>query len=236
MNQRVNDLSFFEHLDELRSRLIKSFAAVVVAACVCYSFIDSVLEVLIRPVGRVVFTSPSDAFVARVTLAVCGGIMLAFPVILYQIWRFVSDGLKAREKKYVYVFGPCSLILFVAGALFAYFIMIPVSIKFLLSFSTDLIVPMITLQNYISFVGMLVLAFGVVFELPLVLMFLTQIGVVTPQFLSEKRRHAIVLILIVSAVITPPDAVTQLIMAGPLMVLYEIGILASRLVRSKNKE
>jgi sec-independent protein translocase protein TatC len=234
MNQKVNELSFLDHLDELRSRLIKSFVAVIVAACFFYSFIDSILTVLIRPVGRVVFTSPSDAFVARVTLAVCGGIVLAVPVILYQIWMFVSEGLKEREKRYVYFFGPCSLILFILGALFAYFVMIPVSIKFLLSFSTESIVPMITLQNYISFVGMLILAFGVVFELPLVLMFLTKIGVVTPLFLSEKRRHAVVLILIVSAVLTPPDAVTQLIMAGPLTVLYELGILISRLVYKKN--
>lgn len=235
MNQKVDELSFFDHLDELRSRLIKSFVAVIVAACFFYFFIDSILIVLIRPVGRVVFTSPSDAFVARVMLAVCGGIILAVPVILYQIWRFVSEGLKEHEKRYVYFFGPCSLFLFILGGLFAYLIMIPVSIKFLLSFSTESIVPMITLQSYISFVGMLVLAFGVVFELPLVLMFLTKIGVVTPRFLSEKRRHAIVLILIVSAVITPPDAVTQLIMAGPLMVLYEAGILISMLVY-KNKK
>ena len=139
--------------------------------------------------------------------------------------------LKDNERKYIFLLAPFSLLFFLAGGLFAYFIMIPVSLRFLLSFSSDFIVPMITIKNYISFVGMMILAFGAVFELPMVLVFLTKIGIVTPQFLAEKRRHAIVFILIVSALLTPPDAVTQIIMSVPLVVLYEIGIMACRLTR-----
>lgn len=231
MSRNPDDLSFVGHLEELRSRLIKSLLAVLVAACFFYAFIDKILVVLIQPVGKVVFTSPADAFVARVTLTLYGGVLLALPVIIYQVWRFVAVGLKDNERKYIFLLAPFSLLFFLAGGLFAYFIMIPVSLRFLLSFSSDFIVPMITIKNYISFVGMMILAFGVVFELPLVLVFLTKIGIVTPQFLAEKRRHAIVFILIVSALLTPPDAVTQIIMSVPLVVLYEIGIVACRLTR-----
>ncbi len=231
MSRNPDDLSFVGHLEELRSRLIKSLLAVLVAACFFYAFIDKILVVLIQPVGKVVFTSPTDAFVARVTLTLYGGVLLALPVIIYQVWRFVAAGLKDNERKYIFLLAPFSLLFFLVGGLFAYFIMIPVSLRFLLSFSSDFIVPMITIKNYISFVGMMILAFGVVFELPLVLVFLTKIGIVTPQFLAEKRRHAIVFILIVSALLTPPDAVTQIIMSVPLVVLYEIGIMACRLTR-----
>lgn len=229
MSRNPDDLSFVGHLEELRSRLIKSLLAVLVAACFFYAFIDRIFVVLIQPVGKVVFTSPTDAFVARVTLTLYGGVLLALPVIIYQVWRFVAAGLKDNERKYIFLLAPFSLLFFLAGGLFAYFIMIPISLRFLLSFSSDFIVPMITIKNYISFVGMMILAFGVVFELPLVLVFLTKIGIVTPQFLAEKRRHAIVFILIVSALLTPPDAVTQIIMSVPLVVLYEIGIMACRL-------
>ncbi|MBI5415324.1 MAG: twin-arginine translocase subunit TatC [Candidatus Omnitrophica bacterium] len=231
MTRNPNDLSFLEHFDELRSRLIKSLIAVAVAACLFYPFVDPVLAFLIRPVGRVVFTSPADAFAARFMLVVWGGVILALPVVLYQFWRFVSAALKEHERKYVSFFAPFSLVLFFAGGAFGYFVMIPVGMKFLLGFATDFMVPMITVQNYLSFVTTLVLAFGVTFELPLVLMFLAKIGIVTPAFLAQKRRHAIVIILIVSAVITPPDAVSQMIMALPLVVLYELGIIVSRFVQ-----
>ncbi len=235
MRRNPDDLSFIGHLEEMRSRLIKSLLAVFVAACLFYAFIDRILVALIQPVGKVVFTAPSDVFVARITLAFYGGLFLAMPVILYQIWRFVAVGLKENERKYIFLLAPFSLILFLGGGFFAYFIMIPVSLRFLLSFSSDFIVPMITIKNYISFVGMMILAFGVVFELPLVLVFLTKMGIVTPDFLARRRRHAIVLILIVSAFLTPPDAVTQIIMAVPLIVLYEIGIIACRLTLRRGR-
>jgi sec-independent protein translocase protein TatC len=125
--------------------------------------------------------------------------------------------------------------LFIAGGLFAYFVAIPVALRFLLSFSTATIVPMITVKNYIAFVGTMLLAFGIIFELPLVIMFLTRIGIATPKFLAEKRRHAIVLILIVSAILTPPDCFTQALVALPLMILYEIGLLASKMAFSGKK-
>ena len=232
MSASPDELSFWGHLDELRSRLLKSFIAVVVAACFFYPFVDRFLAFLIRPVGKGVFTSPADAFVVRLMLLICGGVVLALPVIVYQLWQFVAAGLKENEKKYVRFFAPASFVLFVAGCIFGYWVIIPVGMKFLLSFATESIVPMITLPNYISFIVTLVLAFGLCFQLPLVLMFLARIGIVTPAFLVQKRKHAIVLILIASAILTPsPDAISQILMAGPLLVLYELGVFASKFIK-----
>jgi sec-independent protein translocase protein TatC len=228
MSKSPKGQSFFDHYEELRGRLIKIAVAVFVAACLFYTVLDKVFEWLIQPVGRLVFIAPGEAFVARIMLTIFGGLFLALPVIMYQAWRFIASGLKKSEIKYVRIFAPCSFFLFIIGGLFAYFIAIPISIRFLLSFSTGFIVPMITVKSYISFVGTMLLAFGIIFELPLVLLFLTKIGIATPAFLIDKRKHAIVIILIVSALVTPPDCITQLIMAVPLVILYEIGIIISK--------
>ena len=225
MSPKPPEFSFFGHFDELRTRLIKCLLAFFVATCVAYIFVEPVLAFIVKPVGYLIFTAPSDAFIARMSLTFLGGFLLSAPIIIYQIWQFVASGLKEKEQRYIVFFAPLSLIFFVMGALFAYVIMIPFALRFLLSFSTDFMLPMITVKNYISFVGTWVVAFGVVFELPLVLMFLAKIGVATPEFLRQYRRHAIVLILIISAILTPPDVVSQILMAVPLMVLYEIGII-----------
>ncbi|MCA9407289.1 MAG: twin-arginine translocase subunit TatC [Candidatus Omnitrophica bacterium] len=235
MSKITNEYTFFEHLDELRIRLIKIAVTIVIAAFGVYGFIDRLTDYIVRPVGQLVFTSPADAFMAQITLTFLGAIVIASPIIIFQIWRFIVLGLRTQEVKFVRVFAPISLLLFLAGGLFAYFIIVPISIQFLLSFSSHNLVPMITVKSYISFVGMMVLAFSVVFELPLILMFLTKIGIATPAFLIQKRRHAIILILIVSALITPPDVVSQLMLAIPLVGLYEIGIVASRIVYRNKK-
>ncbi len=229
MKKSPNEFSFWEHLEELRGRLIKCLWAILAGAVFAYIFIDVFFTMLIKPIGKLVFTCPSDAFTAKMNVALLGGVFFAFPVILYQFWRFVSVSLSDQEKRYILFYGPCSLILFLLGSLFAYFVMVPMAVKFLLSYSTDYLVPMITVKEYISFCLSLLLAFGIVFLLPLILMFLTSIGIATPEFLAQKRRHAIVLILIVSAILTPPDAASQLMMAAPLLALYEIGIVMSRL-------
>ena len=224
-----NSLSFFDHLDELRSRLIKIFLCIFVAAVVAYQFIDQILFNLIHPVGHLIFTSPAEAFTTRFALTLWAGVFLSSPLIVYHIWKFVACGLKEHEHKYIIFYGPLSLIFFLMGVFFAYFLIIPISITFLLSFSSDLLVPMITVKSYISFVGTLILSFGVIFELPLVLMFLARIGIATPAFLEQKRSHAIVLILIVSAILTPPDLITLFLMAAPLVILYEIGIIVVKM-------
>jgi len=213
-----NKLSFHEHLDELRDRLIKSVLAVIILSGLSYVFIDEIFAFIVKPVGQLVFTSPADAFVARIIITLVIGTVISMPYIFYHIWSFVAAGLKPQEKRYISFFAPYSVIFFLLGVIFSYAIVVPISINFLLGFSTESIVPMITIKNYISFVATLVFAFGLIFELPLVLMFLTKIGIATPEYLSQKRKHAYVLITVLSAFITPPDVVTLCLMSGPLIL------------------
>jgi len=226
-------LTLAEHLEELRSRIIKSVLCIIVTSGILYTFVDKINANLVKPVGKLVFIAPQEAFVTRIKIAFFGGLFLALPFILYHFWRFISAGLKQNERKFVLIFGPLSFLFFIVGAVFGYSIIVPIGVKFLLGFSTEFIVPMISVNKYVSFVGMLTFAFAIIFELPIASLFLTKIGVVTPQLLANKRKHAIVFVFIVAAMLTPPDVVTQCLMAGPLLGLYEIGILFSKLVYKK---
>jgi len=223
------ELTLVGHLEELKARILKSVIVLIAASCALYAFVDKIYGSLIKPAGRLVFIAPQEAFVTRIKIAFLGGLFLSLPFILYQAWRFISIALKKNEKKYALLFGPLSFVFFALGASFGYFLIVPVGLKFLLGFATSQITPMLTVSKYVSFVGMLTFAFGVVFELPLASLFLTKIGVVTPSFLAKKRRHAIVFIFIAAAIFTPPDVITQSLMAVPLLILYEAGIIFSRL-------
>ncbi len=223
-------LALTGHLEELRSRIIKSVIFMFIISCVVYGFVDRILPDLVRPVGRLVFIAPQEAFIANIKIAFLGGLFLSSPLVLYQAWKFTSVGLMPNERRYILIFGPLSFAFFILGAGFGYFIILPIGIRFLLGFATDSIIPMITISSYISFIGGITLAFGLVFQLPLVCVFLTKIGMLTPRFLAEKRRHAVVLIAILAAFLTPPDVITQVLMAVPLLILYELGIIFSRIV------
>ena len=224
----MKDLSLLGHLEELRGRILKAFGIFILACVLVYQSIDPILDFVIKPVGKLVFTYPSEAFLARLALTCWGGLFVAFPYILYQIWQFVSLALTEKERKYVAIFLPLSLAFFVLGILFSYFVMVPVSMNFFLSFASESMVPMITVNQYVSYIGNMLFAFGIVFELPVVLLFLTKIGIATPAFLIHFRPYVIVTIFIVSAVLTPPDIISQLLMAIPLLILYELGIIASK--------
>ncbi len=236
MFESAHAVSFFSHLQELRDRLIKAFIAFVLGTIMAWNFIDPVIGFIVRPIGRIIFTSPAEAFNARMTLSMIGGLLLALPFIFYQLWQFISLGLTRAEKRYVKVFGPLSLALFFSGIIFGYFVMLPISLKFLMSFSSQWMVPMITVDQYISFVGTILLSSGVTFELPLVLAFLARLGIATPKFLQEKRRYAIVIILIIAAILTPPDVVSQIILTIPLLILYELGILFAQLAQTRHQK
>jgi len=220
--------SFFTHLHELRDRIIKSLVVFAVCAAIAWNFLDPIIQFVVKPLGRIVFTSPEEAFNARMTLALIGGFLLSLPFTLYQLWKFISAGLTPQEQKYVKIFGPLSLGFFFAGVLFGYCVMLPISLNFLLSFSSAWMVPMITVDKYISFVGTIILSSGVAFELPLILAFLGRIGIATPEFLRQKRPYAIVFILIVAAILTPPDVVSQIILALPMLFLYELGVIFNK--------
>ena len=230
-----NSLSFWDHLDELRARLVKSAIAVVAGCCIVYYFIDPIISFLIHPVRYLVFNSPAAAFMARVNVSLVGGCIVALPVIFYQLGQFIMQGLKVQEQKYIRIFVPLAVVSFLLGVVFAFFVAFPTSLNFLLGFSNQQMLAMITVKSYFSFLTSFVLAFGIIFELPLVLIFLTKIGIATPAFLQQKRRHAIVLIFIVSAIITPPDVISLLVMAIPLVILYELGVWASCLTYRHRK-
>lgn len=223
------ELTLVEHLQELRGRVIKSVIFILIISCFLYNLVNLLLPNLVKPVGRLVFIAPQEAFIANIKIAFLGGLFLSSPFVLYQVWKFISVGLKPNEKKYALIFGPLSFIFFIFGASFGYFIVVPMGIRFLLGFATDFISPMITISRYISFMGTLTLTFGLVFQLPLISLFLTKIGVVTPAFLSNKRRHAIVFLFILAALLTPPDVITQCLMVAPLLILYELGVVFSKI-------
>ena len=225
---------FLEHIEELRVRLVKAGIGFITASVLSYLFIDKVILFLSRPVGVLIFTSPAEAFLSRLNLAMFLGMLFSSPYSIFQLWMFVSTGLNEDELRYAKLFAPWAFVLFVCGGLFAYFIIIPVCIRFLLSFSSDAVVAMISVRNYISFVCSFTMIFAAMFQLPLGVMFFSRLGIVTPGMLEEKRRHAIVLMLIVGALITPSDVASQLLVAVPMMCLYEAGIIFSKWICRKS--
>lgn len=229
-------LSFLAHIEELRWRILQYLVVYVVCCFIAYPLTSKILPFIIGPVGSVVFHAPGEAFSAYMMLTLLEAFIFSSPAFLYQIWAFAWEALTDKERKHIVLFGPFSLILFLAGAAFAFYVVAPFAIKFLFSFSSERVVPMISIKSYISFIGNLLVSFGVVFELPLVLIFLVKIGIATPAFLKHFRRHVILAIFIISAIFTPPDVVSQLLMAVPLVVLYEIGVLCSVFFSKKERE
>ena len=224
-------MSIIEHLEELRVRLLISLAAFAVATGIGFVFVERILAFLLRPVGHVVFLAPTEAFFVRWKVAALAGIFLSLPVILFQLWRFVSVGLTPTERRYAFSLIPAALVLFVGGAAFAMVAILPVGVRFLLGYQTPTLVPMISISAYTSFATAFVLAFGLVFQLPIVILFLARLGIVTPAALARGRRHALLAIVIASAVLTPgTDVFSQILMAVPTYLLYEVSIWVARLV------
>jgi sec-independent protein translocase protein TatC len=217
--------SFIVHLEELRRRIIWCLAIVIIASIISYSFAGKLIYFLSKPIGKFVFIEPLEAFMAYLKISVFCGIFISFPFILYHLLAFIIPGLTGRERKFILMFLPFGCIFFAAGAVFAYFSMIPFCAKFLIGFSSSWLIPMISVGNYISFFCTLIIIFGAVFELPVVILFLNKIGIVNQTILRRNRKYVILVIFIIAAIFTPPDVFSQVIMAIPLLVLYEIGIL-----------
>jgi len=233
-------LPFTTHLEELRNRLIKCFIAVGVGFVVSYAFKEQLFYILTAPLINVmgaddtmIYTNLPEAFFTFLKAALLSGIMVASPVIIYQFWMFTAPGLYQKEKRLLLPIVFLSSLFFVGGALFGYFIVFPWGFKFFLGFATDTIKAMPSMKEYLSFSSKLLLAFGLVFELPLVITFLAKLGLVTVPFLKKNRKYALLLFFAGAAILTPPDVVTQIMMAMPLMVLYEISILGARIFGKK---
>jgi sec-independent protein translocase protein TatC len=231
-------MPFLDHLEELRRRLLKSIVAVVVMTLAAFYFSDELMKFLVTPLGDIKLhvTEVTGSFYAYLKVSLVAGIAAASPIVFYQLWSFIAPGLYRQEKARVLPLVLVSTLLFLIGASFCYLVVLPLSLKFLIGFSGDLLSPIITVGSYLTFSGMLMLAFGVGFEIPVVAYFLGRIGLISSQFLAKGRRYAIVLILIVAAVLTPtPDVATQLLLAGPLYLLYEVSIILVRVTGKKRQ-
>lgn len=226
-------MSFFDHLTELRTRIVWSLVPAGVGLLISLYFTTTVMRFLSGHLKtELVFTTPTEAFWTYMKVAMIMGLFIAMPIILWNVWAFVAPGLHKHERKYAAPFVIIGSLLFIGGGAFAMLVVVPFAISFLVSFGQDQgLRPMITISSYIDFILKFTLAFGVVFEMPVVITLLSMLGVVTPQFLSKNRKYAILINFVIAAILTPtPDIVNQSLMAGPLIILYEVGIICSRVV------
>ena len=221
-----------EHLDELRRRLIRSLIALGIGTALCYSYAEIIYRALLRPLtanlpadSRLIFTELTEAFLTYFKMALWGGFVLASPVIFYQTWRFVSPGLYRKERRLVVIYAAWSTLGFLAGMAFAYTVAIPAILSFFLSFGRSVVVPMPSMKESLSLVLRLLLIFGVMFELPLTLYLAGRAGILSAAFLRKWRKGAVLGAFLLAAVLTPPDAVSQILVAFPIYALFELGIL-----------
>lgn len=240
MLKEDDKVPFTSHLEELRKRLITSFIAVGIGFLASYGFKEKLFEILVRPLKSVmkegdtlIFTGLPEAFFTYLKVSFLAGLMLAAPVIIHQFWMFVAPGLYKKERKILLPIVFLSSVFFVGGSLFGYFIVFPFGFEFFLGFSNETIKALPSMKEYLGFSAKLLLAFGVVFELPLLITFMARLGIVSVDFLKAKRKYAILLFFVFSAILTPPDVVTQIMMGFPLMILYEISIVGARVFGKK---
>jgi len=230
---------FMSHLEELRKRLVICAISVGIGFVIAYFFSERLFQILVMPLKQnmeegqqLIFTNLPEMFFAYLKTALVAGILASAPIIFYQIYMFVAPGLYRNEKRLVVPFVIASTLLFVGGSLFGYFVVFPFGFRFFLGFANAYIQALPSVKEYFSFAIKLLFAFGVVFELPVVAFFLGKMGILTPEFMRRKRKYAILLTFAMGAILTPPDVVTQCMMAVPLIVLYEISILVVRMTRS----
>ena len=232
------EMPFLDHLEELRWSILWSIVAVVLGTVIGFVIVikSNAVEFLLRPVRaasgnenlELIFLSPADPFFVSLRLAIYLGVLLAFPILVYQVWSFLSPALEKTEKRAIVPALYLGLVLFMGGVALAYFAALPVTLEFFQGFLISSLEPQLEINATLSFIVRMLIAFGVVFELPIVIMVLSALGLVTPAFLRSKRRHAVVLITVLASFITPGDAITLTIMMMlPLVLLYEFGIFLS---------
>ena len=228
-------MTLLEHLTELRDRLIRGFIGVAICLGLTLPFGGELYELLAAPAAphfpegsSFIFTKPAEKFIVDIKVSLFAALLLALPVLFYQAWQFIAPGLYKRERTLVLPFVFFSTVFFAAGATFCYMTVLPWAMHFFLGFGNDTVLPQITVTEYLSFATRIIFAFGTVFQLPLAIFFLSRVGIVTAAGLARARRFAIPCIFLVSALLTPPDVVTQIALGLPLILLYEIGILTAR--------
>jgi sec-independent protein translocase protein TatC len=224
-NQTLTD-----HLTELRFRLVRALWGILLGAALCYNFSEQIFDFIRRPIapylqgGGLIFTAPTDKFIAHLKVSFYAGIILSFPFWFYQVWKFVAPGLYNKERKYSVAFVMIGTGLFILGVCFAYFGVMPMAFHFLMNYGGSIDHPMITIDQYLSFFLNLCLMFGLSFELPLIIVILGMLELVSAKFLRQSRRYAVVGLAVVAAIITPPDLLSMAMMLVPMIVLYESSI------------
>lgn len=247
---------FTSHLGELRNRLLVSVGFIIAVFFGAFYFSEPIFGLLTAPLHyivefsaespyisirptenpalKLVFLAPAEALWMHFKISFISALILSSPVIFFEIWRFIAPGLLHKERKYALPFVLSTTLLFLIGALFCFIIVLPFAMNFLLTYKTENLEPMLSVGKYIDFCLKFILAFGAIFELPVILLFLTKMGIVTPQFLAQNRKYAVLIAFVLAAVLTPtPDAFNQTLMAVPIIVLYEVGIWVSRVFDKK---
>ncbi|MBI4592768.1 MAG: twin-arginine translocase subunit TatC [Candidatus Rokubacteria bacterium] len=230
----IDKMPFLEHLGELRVRIVRSLIGLLVGLAIALPFSQQIVDYLARPIqatgNTLVFLAITEAFWVQMKVALIVGLFVASPAVLWQIWRFIAPGLHEHEKRYAAPFVILGSLLFIGGGAFSLKIVTPYAVQFMLSYARPGLQPMISVGSYVDFLLKFTLAFGLVFELPLVITLAARLGVVTPKMLAKNRKYAILGSFIAAAILTPtPDAFNQTLMAGPLIVLYEVGIICARI-------
>ncbi len=237
-----SEMTFLEHLEELRWRIIKSAAGIIIGGIIAGIFINYIMDdILLLPATRTIpplklqNIKPFGQFSLYMEVIIFGGALLSFPNILYQFWKFIEPALKPNERKYISSIVFFSTFCFLSGVVFAYFVLLPTALSFFSTFGSSAIDNIIAIDEYFSFIISTMLAAGLVFELPMVSFFLSKIGILKPEFMRKYRKHSIILILLIAGILTPsPDVTSQLLLAVPLFILYEISIIICRISQKKS--
>jgi sec-independent protein translocase protein TatC len=233
---KKNKLTLLGHLEELRNRLLKCALMVLITTTLSFVFADQIFQFLTRPSAGypLIYIDMTEMFSIYMQVCIIAGIALAMPYLLYQVIMFIFPALTVQEKKYILIVIPWIFLMFISGVVFCYFILIPPGLKFLFNFGTNIASPQIRIGSYITVITRLVLVSGIMFELPVVTTFLARLGLITSGWLASKRKFAFILAFIVGAVITPTgDPINQSLVAGPIVILYEMSIWLARLVQQR---
>ena len=244
--------SFVEHLTELRSRLIKSFVYLFICFIICYFFAENIYRFLVEPYAeavrddasnrRLIFTALHETFITYLKLAFFAAIFITSPIILTQVWKFIAPGLYKNEKRALIPYLIATPILFLLGGMLVYYLVMPLAIKFFLTFETSAQITTLPIEleakvnEYLSLIMRLIFAFGISFQLPVLLSLLARVGFIDSNYLKKRRKYVVVIIFAVAAILTPPDPITQIGLGIPLLILYELSILSVKIIEKKNRD
>ncbi len=232
-------LTFIEHLAELRRRLIILVASILAGTILSYQFVSQITELVMRPAEglRFVYLSPPELFLVYVKLSIIAGIMLTLPITLGQVWLFLKPGLHRREKLYMGISLVAGVFFFAVGVVFAYAVILPLTIEFFTGIAFSGVEPMFSVASYVGFITSILLSFGIVFEMPIVVVLLTQLNLLTAAGLKRNRKYIYLAIIVVAAVLSPPDLISQVLLAGPMVLLFELSVLVAIVIgRRKAKK